>query len=196
MNVIEYVSVFVSIVLGLALAELATGVHRLIRAWRRVRWDWISPALALMMLLEIVQFWWLAHGWYGARGGLRLVEFLPDLTLFLLIYLMAAAVLPDEIPDRGLDLRQFYVESARHFWALAILLTIGLIVIAGPRASGSHDVLTIARAQALNLFVLAILVPLLIVRNIRLHQIVTVLLLSIVSWVYLHGLRDLASPGQ
>src|SRR5882757_2839254 len=145
MSVIEYVSVFVSIVLGLAIAELGTGFHKLMRARQRVRWDWMSLALAFVMLLEIVQFWWLSHDWYLRAPELRLVEFLPNLLLFLLIYLMAAAVLPDEVPEQGLDLRQFYVETAPYFWSLVLAITIAIIAILGPRNAGTGDLLAIAR---------------------------------------------------
>ena len=57
MSLVERVAVLVAIVLGLALAELGTSFHRLMRAGERVRWDWMSPALAVLMLLQTVQFW-------------------------------------------------------------------------------------------------------------------------------------------
>ena len=121
MNLVERVDVLVAIILGLAMAELGTSFHRLIRAGKRVRWDWMSLALAYAMLLEIVQFWWLSQAWYANATELRLIEFLPRFLIFLLIYLMAAAVLPDKIPENGIDLRAFYVESSRYFWALVVL---------------------------------------------------------------------------
>jgi hypothetical protein len=191
MSVIEYVSVFVSIVLGLAFADLATSFHRLMRARRRVRWDWMSLALAVLMLLEIVQFWWLSHDWYAQKSQLRIVEFFPELFLVLLIYLMAAAVLPDEIPEQGLDLRQFYLESSSYFWGLVLLMTVAIIVILGPQYAGTTDVVAVARRESANLVVLAAVTPLLFVRNIRYHQAVIIGMLGLVGWIYLNGVRDL-----
>ena len=43
----EYVSAFASIILALAITDLATSMHRLMRARGRVRWDWIPLAVAL-----------------------------------------------------------------------------------------------------------------------------------------------------
>jgi len=112
MTVIEYVSVFVSIVLGLAAAELGSGFHRIMRARKRVRWDWMSLALAFYMLLNLVGVWWASYLWYADKNELRMVEFFPDLSILILTYLAAAAVLPDEIPADGLTLRA--IISKRH----------------------------------------------------------------------------------
>ena len=191
MSVIEYVSVFVSIVLGLAVAELGSSFHKLMRGRKWVRWDWMSLALAFVMLLEIVQFWWLSHDWYLHTPELRLVEFLPNLLLFLLIYLMAAAVLPDEVPEEGLDLRQFYVETSTYFWSLVLIMTVALILIRGPVNAGSSDWLAVARSQRANLVVIVAVTPLLFVRNVRVHQAVIICFVTGVSWIYLTGLRSL-----
>jgi len=191
MSVIEYISVFVSIVLGLAVAELGSSFHRLMRARHRVRWDWMSLALAFVMLLEIVQFWWLSHDWYSHTPELRLVEFLPSLLLFLLIYLMAAAVLPDEVPEQGRDLREFYFETSTYFWSLVLIMTVALIFIRGPVSAGSADWLAVGRNQWANLVVVAVVTPLLFVRNVRLHQGVIILFVTGVSWIYLSAARSL-----
>jgi hypothetical protein len=172
-------------------AELGSGFHKLMRARRRVRWDWMSLALAFVMLLEIVQFWWLSHDWYLHTPELRLVEFLPSLLLFLLIYLMAAAVLPDEVPEQGLDLRQFYVETSTYFWSLVLVMTVALILIRGSVNAGSADWLAVARNQWANLAVTVVVTPLLFVRNVRLHQAVIIVFVTGVSWIYLSAARSL-----
>lgn len=191
MSVIEYISVFVSIVLGLAFADLAISFHKLMRARQRVRWDWMTLALAFLMLLEIIQFWWLSHDWYARTTELRLVEFLPSLGLLLLIYLMAAAVLPDEVPEQGLDLRQFYVETSNYFWALVLVTTVAIIFILGPVYAGTSDWLAVAKRERNNIIVLAAVTPLLFVRNIRVHQAVIIGFVAFVSWIYLSGARAL-----
>jgi hypothetical protein len=191
MSVIEYVSVFVSIVLGLAVAELGTSFHKLMRARRRVQWDWMSLALAFVMLLEVVQFWWLSYDWYAHSTGLRLVEFLPNLTLLLLIYLMAAAVLPDEVPAEGLNLRLFYVDSAPYFWSLVLAMTVAIILILGPRNAGTSNFLAVARNQIVNIGVVCGVAPLLFIRKIRVHQAAILAFVGLVSWIYLSSYRSI-----
>lgn len=189
MSLIERVAVLVAIVLGLALAELGTSFHRLMRAGKRVKWDWMSPALAFVMLLEAVQFWWLSQGWYANATELRLIEFLPRLIILLMIYLLAAAALPDEVPEQGLDLRAFYLESSRYFWALIVLLTILLMIVLVP-AAGAHDYLgSLRRHLLLDTVALVIAIPAMLFRNIRVQQCAVTALVVLVSWVYLASAR-------
>jgi hypothetical protein len=51
MTASEYVAAFASIILALAVTDLATSMHRLLRARKRVRWHWLPLAVALLILL-------------------------------------------------------------------------------------------------------------------------------------------------
>lgn len=185
MSLLERVDVLVAIVLGLALAELASSFHRLMRAGKRVRWDWMSPALAFMMLLETVQFWWLSQAWYASATELRLLEFLPRLILLLLIYLLAAAVLPDKVPEEGLDLRAFYIDTSRYFWVLIAVLTVFIMIFVVPANSQSDYLGGLARHELIDCIALAIAALALSVRNIRFQQASVIAVLALTSWIYL-----------
>lgn len=185
MSLLERVDVLVAIVLGLALAELASSFHRLMRAGKRVRWDWMSPALAFMMLLETVQFWWLSQAWYASATELRLLEFLPRLILLLLIYLLAAAVLPDKVPEEGLDLRAFYIDTSRYFWVLIAVLTVFIMIFVVPANSQSDYLGGLVRHELIDCIALAIAALALSVRNIRFQQASVIAVLALTSWIYL-----------
>ncbi|HEX6742054.1 MAG TPA: hypothetical protein VF079_09725 [Sphingomicrobium sp.] len=185
MTVIEYVSVFVSIVLGLAAAELGTSFHRIMRARKRVKWDWMSLALAFYMLLNVVAVWWASYLWYATKTELRMVEFLPDLAILVLTYLAAAAVLPDEIPPRGLDLKEYYFETAPYFWSLNALLLALAIVILGPRYTGGVHIAAIAKEQAANIILLTLALALIFVRRPWFHTVAIVYIVGLTAWDYL-----------
>jgi hypothetical protein len=185
MSLVERVEVLVAIVLGLALAELGTSFHRLMRAGKRVRWDWMSPVLAFAMLLEVVQFWWLSQSWYSSATELRLTEFLPRLIVLMFIYLLAAAVLPDEVPERGLDLRAFYVETSRYFWTLVVLLTVLIMIVLAPAADSQDYVDKLQRHILLDVIALVIAIPPLAFRNIRVQQSAVLGLFALTIWAYL-----------
>ncbi len=189
MSLVERVAVLVAIILGLALAELGTSFHRLMRAGKRVQWDWMSPALAFVMLLETVQFWWVSQGWYANATELRLIEFLPRLLVLLMIYLLAAAVLPDEVPEQGINLRTFYVQTSRYFWALVVLLTLFLMVFVVPASVRSGYLDGLARRELLDAVVLAMALPAIFVRNIRVQQGAVIGLVVLVGWTYLASAR-------
>lgn len=119
MSSFDYVLALVSIIIGLALTDIAVSAHRLLRQARSVVWDLrtvlsaaFAALLALYMWFEIVSV--------GAIEGLRAFPmFLTFFAEFLLVYLICAAALPDEASE-GTDLRAYYDRNRRYFWGLAL----------------------------------------------------------------------------
>ena len=119
-----YLAAFVSIVLAVALTDMIQSTHRLLRARDRIQWDPLTPLLALSVLLGLLAAFFSLWGdarfdrltYYG------LVAFMvgPIVTA-----LIAFAVLPDEIPEVGLDLRRFYFDNRRY---LILLLAFAAIM--------------------------------------------------------------------
>jgi hypothetical protein len=120
----EYVSAFASIILALAVADLATSMHRLLRARHRIRWDWLPLAVALLILVSTVQFWWVFFDVWRSSTQFALGGFLPDFLTLLLLFFIASAALPDEVPAEGLDLQAYYFENRTYFWSLFLLLAV------------------------------------------------------------------------
>jgi hypothetical protein len=124
----EYVSAFASIILALAVTDLATSMHRLMRARGRVRWDWLPLAVALLILLATVQYWWVFFAVWSSVTSFPLGAFLPALLTLLLLFFIASAALPDEVPAEGLDLEAYYFENRTYFWILFSLLVVSTTV--------------------------------------------------------------------
>lgn len=99
---------------GLAIADMATSLHRLLRSRSRVRWDWVSPLAALAILTELFNFWWNWRGFTGSTLGATA----PYFAVLIILFLTACVTLPDEIPDRGIDLGRYFDENRTYFWAL------------------------------------------------------------------------------
>lgn len=173
------ISTLITIVFGLMLTDLFAGVHRLIRNRRRIRWHWQTPLLAWYVLLLVLRNWWdlvfargeglLSSGW----------EFYYYGHLFLLIYLLSSAVLPDRIPDAGLDLREHYRETRRQFWGLMAgvgLLLMGYNLLA-PGLTGGE---ILWPAVVSNGLMAVVSVSLVLVAN-RRYQATFVVLLTVLS---------------
>ena len=126
MTASEYVAAFASIILALAVTDLATSMHRLLRARKRVRWHWLPLSLALLILLSTVQFWWVFFDVWRSRTSFTLGGFLPDFLTLLLLFFIASAALPDEVPADGLDLDAYYFENRTYFWTLFLLLAVSV----------------------------------------------------------------------
>ncbi|NNC52233.1 MAG: hypothetical protein HKO08_04255 [Erythrobacter sp.] len=112
----EQVLVFVSIVLGVALAFELSNLDKLLRS-KRVRWHWAQPLFALFVLLSIMSIWWMIAG-REIEGPMTLGRFLPLMWVLVILNLLAAASLPNDIPEEGIDLAQYYQENRRYLWGL------------------------------------------------------------------------------
>jgi hypothetical protein len=185
MTVAEYLSVFLAILVGLAVADLATSFHKLMRARERVEWDWISLALALVMLLEIVLFWWGSFHWYRTAAHMSIGKFLPDLLLFILLFLAVAAVLPDEVPADGLSLRKHYFATAPYFWTLMVLMAFIVVFAVGPRYAPGASLPELLLAQWQNIALAAAMALLIFIRRPWLHMGFVALLVPYTLWLTL-----------
>jgi len=128
MSIADFVLAFVGIIIGLGVADLLVSFHKLLRAGRRVKWHWATPILAALMLLVTLVIWWQSFLWFSDITSETIVAFLPKFLALIIIFLMMAAALPDEIPERGIDLRQYYLASRVHLWSL-MSLTFGAIIL-------------------------------------------------------------------
>lgn len=123
-DLFAYLAGFVTIMLAIALSDMVQSTHRLLRDRARVKWDFLTPLLALWIFLWVLsEFFSL---WVDARfdrltfyGLLGLVA-VPTLTS-----LAAFAALPDEVPAEGLDLQRFYFDNLRLLIFLLALISIG-----------------------------------------------------------------------
>ena len=112
MDTFEYITALVAVVIGLAIADMATSLHRLLRHRKVVRWDWVAPLAALLILAELFNLWWSWHGFAGSTIG----EVVPYFAELILIFLAASVTLPDEIPANGLDLGRYFDDNRSYFW--------------------------------------------------------------------------------
>ena len=122
MDAFSYLSVLLSIVLGLGVTQVLTGLGRVIEARDRVRA--YGPALiwAGVILLVHVQTWWVMF-------GLRVYQdwtfgtFLMVLLQPAVLYLLSALVLPlDFGGGSAADLRDHYYRHVPWFFGIAVLL--------------------------------------------------------------------------
>ena len=156
MTVAEYVTTFVAIIVSLAVADLLISLHRLLRAGSRVRWHWIPAAVALYALLLAANFWWGNYSRFAHLTQVSMAEFLPILASLVVLFLILAAVLPDEVTAEGLDLKAWYWSNARYIWLLNVAgLGLLLVFFAATHVRTVPDVAQFLGDQIVNLGLLA-----------------------------------------
>ncbi|KPJ83505.1 MAG: hypothetical protein AMS19_04230 [Gemmatimonas sp. SG8_23] len=120
MNLLEFLLVLISVVIGLGLAEILSGVAGLLRARRSVRSYWIHSLFQCGIFLALVQQWWESWGFRGIAEisyGAMLVFLSAPVVLFLIAHLLY----PQSAEDA--DLRGYYYEQAPILWGLVFLGT-------------------------------------------------------------------------
>jgi len=122
----EYAMGVFSVLIGLAIADIATSAHRLLRHRSQVRWDPLAILAALYALCMAVYMWF---DLWGVRNFTVTRHFLFYLLLFgelFVLFLVAASSLPDEAGPSN-DLREFYAANRRNFWFLVVLFQLGYV---------------------------------------------------------------------
>jgi hypothetical protein len=116
----NYLSVLLSIVLGLAIAQVLQGLRGLILA--RVKVKLYLPTLIWtgIALLLAIQAWWASFG-LRMRVTWTFVVFIVIVMQAISVYMVAALVLPNVDGDVVVDLRDHYFEH--RIWFFGALLT-------------------------------------------------------------------------
>lgn len=122
MSRFEHLSVLISIILGLGIAQLLTNVHGIVQARPRVRSYWLAWVWAGLIFVAQVEWWWSSFGFQD----LPLEHWTFFYFLFILLspvtlYLAAASALPDAVPGASVDLRAFYYRRKGWFFLMAAL---------------------------------------------------------------------------
>jgi hypothetical protein len=127
MDAFSYLSVLLSIILGLAITQVLQGFRGLMLARSRLRAYGPCLLWALILLVMDVQAWWAMYG-LRERTDWTFLAFAAVLAQTVPLYLLAGLVLPDAGNAEAIDLRRHYYENHRWFFAMLVLLLVISIV--------------------------------------------------------------------
>lgn len=213
MSQLEYLIALVSIIVGLALADLARSFRELVRPRRAVRWHWLPLTWTAVILLIVVQLWWLSFEVLQQTVFSRAAVFLPYLMAFLVLYLACAFALPDpecrpdcapvkngglapgEVPTEALDMEAFYFSPVHRRWffgALIALIVIGQVTSFGPSVVfGKATTADLGVTVTANVSTAALLSALIVTDRKWVHGAVTLLVLGTTAYTFVLGLPAL-----
>ncbi len=122
MDTFGYVSVILSVVIGLGLSHLLTGVVDLAKARARVRFYWVHLVWVALTFVGHVFLWW-------TMWNLRLMrawDFFTFLLLLMgpvLLFASAGFLVPKVEPDKAIDLRAYFYENRGGFFGTSAAFT-------------------------------------------------------------------------
>jgi hypothetical protein len=167
MTFFEHLSVLISIVLGLGMAHLLASVHKLVQARARVRWYWLPLLWTALIFITQVEWWWAIFS-FEEKVQWNFFYFFFVLLSPVTLYLAAAFVLPDVDQGETTDLRVYYYQTHRAFFAMVALGPVLDAIRRGIEAGSFRDFGAVSNAVS------AVLVGALAVSdNERLHTIIT-----------------------
>jgi hypothetical protein len=148
MTLFEFLMVLVSIIVGLGVAEILTGIAQQLRCRQTSTGYWLHSCGVMVVFLALLQSWWELWDLHDTQEwhfyGLVLMLIAPAS-----LYLIAHLIFPE--PVRNSDFRKYYYGAMRPIWWLAVLATVSSTLF-HPIAFGS-DFVNWDNATSLVLFV-------------------------------------------
>jgi hypothetical protein len=113
-NVFSYLTVLISIVLGLGIAHLLGGVARSVSRRKTTTFYWPTLVWILVLLILIIQVWWVDFS-LNRQAHWTLPGFASTLLIPATLYFMSFLILPETS-----DMRETYFENRVWFFSLLV----------------------------------------------------------------------------
>lgn len=132
----EYVTVLISIILGLGITQILTGIADLIHKSERVKLYWPHLIWILFVLLLHIQEWWVTYELKNYHPW-RLPTFLFIMAYPVNLFVLARLLFPYALKTPVIDLKTFYFHNYRKIFLvfaisafLSIAYNLGILKLA------------------------------------------------------------------
>lgn len=133
MTPFEFVFPLFGLLIGLSYAEILNGLARALKAKGNVRIGWLTPLLALMLLINLTMFWYAS--WYFRDAGLPSRGTLLQMLAMTGAYYLAAAMLFPQDPSARDDLDDHFMDNKLvAMLAIAACNAFGLMIYGAQRS--------------------------------------------------------------
>ena len=121
MDEFGYLSVLLSIILGLAVTQILQGFRGLLLSRARVQFYWPVIAWAFLLLLICFQSWWAMFG-LRYRHNWTFQAFAVVLLQIIFLYMSTGLIFPDFAGDTAVDLKKNFYAHRGWFFSLAVAM--------------------------------------------------------------------------
>ncbi len=123
MEAFSYLSILLSIILGLAITQVLQGYRALLLARGRVKLSLPVLIWSVLILLFAAQAWWASFD-LRDRTHWDFLSFAVILLQMILLYMLAALVFPDIEPGGAVDLAEHSDKYRRAFYSFLIAMLV------------------------------------------------------------------------
>lgn len=127
MTPFEYVIVLISIILGLGVTQIMTGVADLVHQWDRIKLYWPHLIWIVLVFVLHIQEWWDVYS-LQSFGSWRLPTFLFFTLYPVNLFILARILFPFK-PQKGtIDLKEFYYANYKRIFLWTMILNVLSII--------------------------------------------------------------------
>ncbi|MFZ6010581.1 MAG: hypothetical protein ACOYXT_09555 [Bacteroidota bacterium] len=123
----EYVTVLISIILGMGITQIVSGLAQIIHRWEKVRIYWPHLVLIILVFIIHIQEWWIIYEMEDLKYW-RLATFLFTILYPVNLYILARILFPIDWKDGVVDLKLFYYQNFRRIYLFIISLDVLAII--------------------------------------------------------------------
>ncbi|MFM9839457.1 MAG: hypothetical protein ACKVOQ_14405 [Cyclobacteriaceae bacterium] len=118
----EYVTVLISIILGMGITKLISGLAAIIQRWHNVKIYWPHMLLIILVFVIHIQDWWATYELASYKYW-RLPTFLFIILYPVILYILTTILFPIRWgPGKPIDLKEFYFCNYRKIYLFMMLL--------------------------------------------------------------------------
>jgi hypothetical protein len=115
----EYVTVLISIILGLGITQILTGIAGLFHKSEKVKLYWPHILWVGFVLILHIQEWWVTYELKNYQPW-RLPTFLFIMLYPVNLFVLARMLFPTSLKGKRIDLKSFYLKNYRKIFLLFI----------------------------------------------------------------------------
>jgi hypothetical protein len=119
----EYITVLISIILGMGITEILSSVGNVILRWERVKLYWPHSVLVLLVFVFHFQEWWVVFELRSYQYW-RLPVFLFTILYPVNLYILARILFPQKYPPKGTSLKKFYFNNCKRIFLFIFSLAV------------------------------------------------------------------------
>ncbi len=128
MTPFDYVSVLISIILGLGITQIMTGLADLVHRWDRVKLYWPHLLWIILVFVLHIQEWWVTYQQFSGMDSWRLATFLLFILYPMNLFILARILFPFNPQEDSLDMKVFYYANFQKFFLCTMILNVLSII--------------------------------------------------------------------
>lgn len=118
MTQFEFIAIVISVILGLSIAKLVSGIGDSIRAIKAGSFYWIHGVWIINILILVAGFWWGMFGW-SIKEDWNFFNFLLILLFTINLYLLSDFLIPKKSISE-VDIKAYFSENRKMFFTLLL----------------------------------------------------------------------------